>query len=156
MFFRHEYLLILRIMRTFADDQASLTFAVCNGRRVYAGAVKTSMESLRPTKPFVGLAERERTFSKRYLSVSSNFANLNLYTAVMQLKRLRGCIISRRIIALIYIRCDAESYMYNTTRRGLACVAYPCIEAMRRPELRDRRGGTNSHVFFLFPYLKTE
>jgi hypothetical protein len=40
--------------------------------------------------------------------------------------------------------------MYNITRRGLACVAYPCKGAMRRPEFRDRRGGTNSHVFFYF------
>ena len=35
-------------------------------------------------------ARLERTFSKRYLSVSSNFATLNLYAAVMQQKRSRG------------------------------------------------------------------
>ena len=32
-------------------------------------------------------ASLERTFSKRYLSVHSNLANLNLDTAVMQLER---------------------------------------------------------------------
>ena len=45
------------------------------------------------------------------------------------------------------------SRIYNITRRGLACVAYPYIEAMREPDYRDRRGGTNSHVFFI-SYLK--
>lgn len=39
--------------------------------------------------------------------------------------------------------------LYNITRRGLACVAYPCEKAMRRPEFWDRRGGINSHVFFI-------
>ena len=38
---------------------------------------------------------------------------------------------------------------YNITWRGLACVAYLYEGAMRRPELRDKRGGTNSHVFFV-------
>ena len=42
------------------------------------------------------------------------------------------------------------SCIYNTTRRGLACVAYPYVGAMRRPEYWDRHGGTNSHVFFCF------
>ena len=41
------------------------------------------------------------------------------------------------------------SCIYNTTRRGLACVAYPYLGAMRRPDCKDRRGGTNSHVFFI-------
>ena len=40
--------------------------------------------------------------------------------------------------------------LYNVTRRGLACVAYPYMGAMREPEYRDRRGETNSHVFFCF------
>jgi len=39
--------------------------------------------------------------------------------------------------------------LYNIARRGLACVAYPWKEAMRRPDCRDRRGGKNSHVFFV-------
>ena len=39
--------------------------------------------------------------------------------------------------------------IYIITRRGLACVAYPCEKAMRRPEFWDRHGGTNSHVFFI-------
>ena len=39
--------------------------------------------------------------------------------------------------------------MYSITRRGLACVAYPWKGAMRRPECRDRHGGTDSHVFFI-------
>ena len=38
---------------------------------------------------------------------------------------------------------------YIITRRGQACVAYPCEKEMRRPEFWDRRGGTNSHVFFI-------
>ena len=38
---------------------------------------------------------------------------------------------------------------YNITWRGLACVAYLYEGAMRRPDLRDKRGGTNSHVFFV-------
>ena len=44
-------------------------------------------------------------------------------------------------------------YLYNITWRGLACVAYPYLGAMRRPEHRDRRGGINSHVFFYFKIL---
>ena len=39
--------------------------------------------------------------------------------------------------------------LYNITRRGLACVAYPYDGAMREPDYRDRRGGTISHVFFV-------
>ena len=39
--------------------------------------------------------------------------------------------------------------IYNITRRGLACVAYPYLGAMRRPDCGDRRGGINSHVFFI-------
>ena len=39
--------------------------------------------------------------------------------------------------------------VYNITRRGLACVAYPYLGAMREPENRDRRGEINSHVFFI-------
>ena len=34
------------------------------------------------------------------------------------------------------------SRIYNTTWRGLACVAYLWKGAMRRPEVRDKRGGT--------------
>ena len=41
-------------------------------------------------------------------------------------------------------------YLYNITWRGLACVAYPYLGAMRRPEHRDRRGGTTP-TSFLFP-----
>jgi len=33
--------------------------------------------------------------------------------------------------------------------RGLACVAYSYLGAMRRPELRNKHGGNNSHVFFI-------
>ena len=44
-------------------------------------------------------------------------------------------------------------YLYNITWRGLACVAYPYLGAMRRPEHRDRRGGINSHVFFISKIL---
>ena len=51
----------------------------------------------RPTKPFVGLAEGKGRF-RTLLLVYSNFATLNPHTEVMQLKRLRGCIISRHFI----------------------------------------------------------
>ena len=68
-------------------------------------------------------------------------------------ERLRGCIISQlldAILILIAVVCG----LYNITWRGLACVAYPYIGAMRRPELRDRRGGIYSHVFFVSINLK--
>ena len=57
-----------------------------------------------------------RTFSKRYLTVSSNLANLNLYAAVMQQRRPRGRLfISLRLIFLLYIiRC--------TPFEGVICV----------------------------------
>ena len=96
-------------------------------------------------------SRRERTFSERYLSVNSNFANLNFRTAVMQ-RSVRvgvlypGCSLLSVYILVVYVCAE----LYNITRRGLACVAYPCKEAMREPDIRDRRGGTNSHVFFYF------
>lgn len=33
---------------------------------------------------------------------------------------------------------------------GFSCVAYLYMEAMRKPEYRDRHGGENSHAFFVF------
>ena len=62
----------------------------------------------RLTKPFVGLAERKGRF-RTLLSVTSNFATLNPFTEVMQRSVYVG---------VLY-------YDDNTTRRGLACVAYP-------------------------------
>ena len=38
---------------------------------------------------------------------------------------------------------------YIITDVGRLDVAYPYLEAMRRPEVRDRRGETYSHVFFV-------
>ena len=90
------------------------------------------------------------TFSERYLSVMSNLANLDLCTAVMQRSVRVGVLYPGRSVAIIvswWFYVCAE--LYNITRRGLACVAYPCKEAMREPDIRDRRGGINSHVFFI-------
>lgn len=42
--------------------------------------------------------------------------------------------------------------LYNITWRGLAAVAYPCMGAMRRPELRDGRE-VETPMPFLFPKL---
>ena len=46
-------------------------------------------------------SRRERTFSERYLSVLSNFANLNLYTAVMQRSVREGVLYPGRSVAII-------------------------------------------------------
>ena len=40
------------------------------------------------------------------------------------------------------------SRIYNTTWRGLACVAYLWKGAMRRPEVRDKRGGKTPTLLF--------
>jgi len=49
------------------------------------GGSKTNIDGiLRLNTPFVRAAKGKRTFSERYLSVNSNFANLNLLTEVMQ------------------------------------------------------------------------
>ena len=50
---------------------------------------KTSMELLRPTKPFVGLAEGKGVYG-RYHSAFVKLRKLELRTEVMQRKRLRG------------------------------------------------------------------
>ncbi len=69
----------------------------------------------------------------------------------MQLKRLRGCIIpSAHAPCLLGVMCRCK---YNITRRGLAYVAYPYLEAMRRPDCEDERGGIYSHVFFVSTFL---
>ena len=46
-------------------------------------------------------SRRERTFSERYLSVSSNFATLKPLHRGNATKRSRGCIISRLFVAII-------------------------------------------------------
>ena len=51
-------------------------------------------------------------------------------------------------VSLLLLEGVTLSCIYNTTRRGLACVAYPYLGAMRRPDCWDKREGTNSHVFF--------
>ena len=38
---------------------------------------------------------------------------------------------------------------YYITRRGLTCVAYPCVGAMRRPDNGDGRKVRISHAFFV-------
>ena len=69
-------------------------------------------------------ASLERTFSKRYLSVHSNLANLNLDTAVMQQKRSRGWMLySPRPRSLyILIRCNSPlvEYVLVYIRLGLS------------------------------------
>ena len=44
------------------------------------------------------------------------------------------------MIAIYYKICSEN--LGIVARRGLACVAYLYIGAMRRPEYRDRRGGS--------------
>ncbi len=67
----------------------------------------------------------EKDVFETLLSVFSNLATLNRFTEVMQQKRLRGCIISRLFICLFYLEVSVYAELYNITRRGLACVAYP-------------------------------
>gem|GEM_PF-6375919 len=94
-------------------------------------------------------SQRERTFSERYLSVQSNLANLNLSTAVMQRSVRVGVLYPGCSLLSLLFGGYVYAELYNITRRGLACVAYPWKEAMREPDCRDRRGGINSHVFFI-------
>ena len=70
-------------------------------------------------------SRRERTFSERYLSVLSNFATLNRFTAVMQRSVRVGVLYPspRCYHCILVVNVCAE--LYNITRRGLACVAYP-------------------------------
>ena len=98
---------------------------------------------------FVRLWPKEKGRFRTLLSVSSNLANLNPSTEVMQLERPRGWIISRPFINYLINLWYSGCVMYNITRRGLACVAYPYLEAMREPDDRDRHGGIDSHVFFI-------
>ena len=45
--------------------------------------------------------------------------------------------------------CVGALYPTNIiTRRGLACVAYPYLEAMRRPDCRDKREETTPTPFY--------
>jgi len=46
-------------------------------------------------------SRRERTFSERYLSVNSNFANLNFRTAVMQRSVRVGVLYPGKFVAII-------------------------------------------------------
>lgn len=117
---------------------------------VVAGRVEINIDGIwRLRTPFVRTAEGKGRF--RTLPVcavkSRKFESFHSGNAT---KRSRGCIISCRFVAIIiswWFYVCAE--LYNITRRGLACVAYPWKEAMREPDCRDRRGGTNSHVFFI-------
>ena len=96
---------------------------------------------------FVGQAKGKGRF-RTLLSVQSNFATLNLSTGVMQQSVCVGVLYPND--SLLLLEGVTASCIYNTTRRGLACVAYPYLGAMRRPDCRDKREGTNSHVFFCF------
>jgi hypothetical protein len=99
---------------------------------------------------FVGQANGKGRFLNVTCLCKSNFATLNPSTEVMQLKRLRGCIIFESLLAIIfYLMEQVYAELYNITRRGQAYVAYPYLGAMRRPDCGDRHGGTNSHVFFI-------
>ena len=66
---------------------------------IRGGAGQDIEEFQRPRQPFVRSAKGEKTFSKRYYLCSSDFATLDRITEVMQLKRLRGCIISQPFIS---------------------------------------------------------
>jgi len=70
-------------------------------------------------------SRRERTFSERYLSVHSNFANLNLPTAVMQRSVRVGVLYPGYSLLSLYLGGYVCAELYNIARRGLACVAYP-------------------------------
>ena len=74
---------------------------------------------------------------------------MNPCTAVMQRSVRVGVLYPGHFVAIIFLGGYVCADLYNFTRRGLACVAYPYMGAMREPEYRDRRGGTNSHVFFV-------
>ena len=95
-------------------------------------------------------SRQKRTFSERYLSVQVKLRNFESKYSGNATKRSRGCIISRLFRCYHYIlMVSVCAELYNVTRRGLACVAYPYLGAMRRPDCRERRGGINSHVFFI-------
>ena len=60
-----------------------------------------------------------------------------------------GVLYPGHFVAIIFLGGYVCADLYNFTRRGLACVAYPYMGAMREPEYRGRHGGINSHVFFI-------
>ena len=101
--------------------------------------------------PFVGQAKGKGRFLNVIICVVKlrNFDSVHRGNAT---DRSRRCIISNESLLLnklgVILSC-----LNDTTRRGLACVAYPCTGAMRRPDYGDRRGGINSHVFFVSPIL---
>ena len=80
----------------------------------------------RSTEPFVGLTNGERRFLT-LLSVNSNFSNLNHRTEVMQLKRLRGCIISLTIYEWLCLWCSVVNRIcciyYHSAWAGLRCLS---------------------------------
>ena len=98
--------------------------------------------------PFVGQADGKGRF-RTLLFCAVKLRNFDSVHSGNATKRSRGCIISQLLVAIIVFRWSTPTLNYIITRRGLACVAYPCTEAMRRPDSWDRRGGTNSHVFFI-------
>ena len=69
-----------------------------------AGRVKDIDGILMPTKPFVGLAKGEGRF-RTLLSVLSNFANLILYTEVMQRDVYVGVLYPGNLL-LLFLRCS--------------------------------------------------
>ena len=117
----------------------------CVGR-----AGQTNIDGIQRLRmPFVRTAEWEG----RFLNVTVCAVKLSKLESMYRgnaTKRSRGCIISRLFVAtIVFLVVYVCAELYNITRRGLACVAYPYIGAMLRPDSRDRRGETNSHVFFI-------
>ena len=109
----------------------------------------------RLTKPFVGLTDGKRTFSNVTIC-ELKLCKLDFRTEVMQLKRPRGVLYFGHSIATVMYCSDGLCRAIKYHRRGLACVAYPCEKAMQRHEFWDRRGVTNSYVFFCIHTLQTE
>ena len=109
-----------------------------------AGRVKDIDGTLEADEAICRAGRGERRLRTLH-SVSSNFATLILRTEVMQ-RKASARVNYIPIVAMYY--CIAY-HGINITRRGLACVAYPCEGAMRRPELRDEREVRISHAFFV-------
>ena len=106
----------------------------------------------RPGKPCVRLGQRERTFSdvticELKLSNFETFHRGNATEAFAWVDYIPASLCRDRIFTT---KVCAE---YIIARRGLACVAYPYIGAMLRPDSRDRHGEIDSHVFFISTFI---
>ena len=102
----------------------------------------------RPKKPLVGLGQRERTFSdvtvckfklrKLESTYRGNATEASARGDYIPVGLCRDCIFTTKVCA-----------EYIIARRGLACVAYLYVGAMRRPEFRDKHGEIDSYAFFI-------